>query len=250
MTPSEARRLASKPQDKNNLAKISNSLVESFVSKNNLGALKILFYIAKGKIEIDDREIREIHIDVKSACEYCNVEIRTLKRNLKQMSETSISFVDSKNSITEYISVIPYCKITNTKIEIKMFTKILKLISEVKNRFTTIDLENLMKLKSKHSVRMIQLLEMINGFDVGIPRRKRYLLEDLNGMFGTEYKNIYEFERKILKPVKEELDNESSLTFIYETITDDVNYRKQGRPSAIGVNIDLRDNKNRQLKMF
>jgi len=42
MTPGELRRLRNKPQDKSNLAKISNLLIEAFVSKNNLGALKWL----------------------------------------------------------------------------------------------------------------------------------------------------------------------------------------------------------------
>lgn len=248
MTPGELRRLRNKPQDKNNLAKISNSLIEAFVSKNNLGALKILFYIAKGKIEIDEREIREIHIDTNSACEYCKIDIKTLKRNLKQMSETSISFIDDKNDITEYITVIPYIKITNKKIELKMFSKILNLVAETKNRFTIIDVENLMQLRSKHSVRMIQLLEMIKGFGADIPKRKRYLLEDLNGMFGTEYTRLKEFERKILAPVKAELDDKSDLSFVYETVFEDS--VKQGRPSAIGVVIDLLDNQRRQRRFF
>lgn len=248
MTPSELRRLRNKPQDNSNLAKISNSLIEAFVSKNNLGALKILFYIARGKIEIDDRELRDIHIDTSSACNYCNIDIKTLKRNLKQMSETSISFIDNKNDITEYISVIPYIKITTKKIELKMFSKILNLIAETKNKFTIIDVENLMQLRSKHSVRMIQLLEMIKGFGLDIPKRKRYLLEDLNGMFGTDYKNIYEFERKILKPVKSELDDKSDLSFTFEAVYEDS--VKQGRPSAIGIVIDLIDNQRRQRRFF
>lgn len=248
MTPSELRRLRNKPQDKNNLAKISNSLIEAFVSKNNLVALKILFYIARGKIEIDEREIRDIYIDTSSACDYCNIDIKTLKRNLKQMSETSISFIDNKNDITEYITVIPYIKITAKKIELKMFSKILNLIAETKNKFTIIDVENLMQLRSKHSVRMIQLLEMIKGFGENIPKRKRYLLEDLNGMFGTEYSRLKEFERKILVPVKAELDDKSDLSFVYETVFEDS--VKQGRPSAIGVVIDLLDNQRRQRRFF
>jgi plasmid replication initiation protein len=129
-----------------------------------------------------------------------------------------------------------------------MFSKILNLIAETKNKFTIIDVENLMQLRSKHSVRMIQLLEMIKGFGVDIPKRKRYLLEDLNGMFGTEYSRLKEFERKILAPVKAELDDKSDLSFVYETIFEDS--VKQGRPSAIGIVIDLIDNQRRQRRFF
>ena len=67
-----------------------------------------------------------------------------------------------------------------------MFKKIIMLIAELKNKFTIIDLDNLMQLESKHSVRMVQLLEYIRGFSssdtvaetdkkVSIPKRKRYL---------------------------------------------------------------------------
>ena len=103
------------------------------------------------------------------------------------MTETSISFVDENEDVTEYINILPYAKIDKQKIEIKMFTKIVKLIAELKNKFTIIDLDNLMQLESKHSVRMVQLLEYIRGFaskenvaetekKVSIPKRKRYLL--------------------------------------------------------------------------
>ena len=175
------------------------------------------------------------------------------------MTETSISFVDKKEDITEYISILPYAKIHKNNIEIKMFKKIIMLIAELKNKFTIIDLDNLMQLESKHSVRMVQLLEYIRGFSstdtvaetdkkVSIPKRKRYLLEDLNGMFGVNYKGFYEFERKILKPVKEELDDKSDLSFLYQL--EEENTVSQGRKKHIAVTIDLIDNIKRQRRFI
>jgi plasmid replication initiation protein len=261
MTPSEARRKKLKPQTPENLAKIDNALIEAFVSKNNLFALKILFYIAKMKIELDikELELQTITLNVDNTLEYCKIDIRTLKRNIKQMTETSISFVDKKEDITEYISILPYAKIYKNNIEIKMFKKIIMLIAELKNKFTIIDLDNLMQLESKHSVRMVQLLEYIRGFSssdtvaetdkkVSIPKRKRYLLEDLNGMFGVDYKRFADFERKILKPVKEELDDKSDLSFLYQLEEDKT--VSQGRKKHIAVTIDLVDNIKRQRRFI
>ena len=116
-----------------------------------------------------------------------------------------------------------------------------------------------MQLESKHSVRMVQLLEYIRGFSstdtvaetdkkVSIPKRKRYLLEDLNGMFGVNYKGFYEFERKILKPVKEELDDKSDLSFLYQI--EEEHTSRQGRPRAIAITIDLVDNIKRQRRFI
>lgn len=226
---------------KNNLAKISNSLIESFVKKNNLGALKILFYISKNDVVYGSDELVTLRFNVKELSSYCNINSRTLYRNIKQMQETSVSFVIDDN-YEENITVIPYSKIEyNGFIELKLFKKILTLVSQVKNKFTIIDLENLMKLKSKHSVRMIQLLEMIDSFSENIAKRKTYDLDDLNGMFGTNYKRIKEFERKILVPVKSELDEISYLTFLYQ-INYDNPLHTRGRPRAISVTIDLVSN--------
>lgn len=234
--------------------KISNSLIEAFVKKNNLGALKILFYIASADIKLKKEELRTIKINVSDLVNYCNIDIKTLRRNIQQMQETTLTFVSFSDgvgegasspsarpqiSIEENITVIPYSKyIYGGEIELKIFEKVLALVSEVKNRFTIIDLENLMKLKSKHSVRMIQLLEMIDGFSTNVAKRKTYTLFELNSMFGTNYSRLKEFERKIVIPVKDELDQMSCLSFVYQ-LKYEKSDKKAGRPTAVSLTVDL-----------
>ena len=62
---------------------------------------------------------------------------------------------------------------------------------------------------------------------------------DLNDLFGTKYRNLYDIQRKILAPVKEELDMNSKLTFIYEIKFDNFDV---GRPKATSITIDVIDN--------
>lgn len=229
-----------------NLAKISNSLIESFVKKNNLGALKILFYISRSAFDLKSHssELITVNINLDHMLSFCNIDSKTLRRNVKQMQETVLTFVTFSDEgfsprLEEDITVIPYLKFDYSgKLELKMFSKVLSLVSDVKNKFTVINLENLMKLRSKHSVRMIQLLELIDGFSDHIAKRKTYTLSDLNGMFGTSYSRLKEFERKILVPVKIELDDISTLSYVYQ-----LNYSKNdsrpGRPVASSVTIDL-----------
>lgn len=254
MLPSEFKKNAHKKAS--SYAKISNSLVESFVKKNNLGALKILFYLSKHCQDVPLKDnLVTVKINVSSLVKTCNMDVKTFKRNLKQMQETSLTFVsDTLKGVSptyeEWITVIPYIKWNyNGFVEVQMFSKILKLVVGINNKFTVIDIENLMSLRSKHSVRMIQLLEMIEGFSDVVAKRKTYSLVDLNSMFGTNYKNMYEFERKILVPTKKELDEVSKLTFLYE-ITFDKLVSARGRPNAVGVTLDLLSNKQRQLKLF
>jgi len=239
MTPAELRKLKRKGKlnKQKNEAKVANALIEAFVRKNNLVALKIIFYLSKSDPPILNQKLITMTIDTNNLCEYCNIDPKTLRRNIQRMQETVIEFANEDNNI-EDIVVIPRAKyITGkSKLEIDMYAKMLKLISHVKNKYTVIDTKNLMKLESKHSVRMIALLEYINTFSKDVAKRKTYTLEDLNGMFGTKYERLGQFEQKILKPVKEELDSISKLSFQYE-----INYEAQpkGRPKAVSATIDL-----------
>jgi len=155
--------------------------------------------LARYDIHIPDKEIVKIVIDRNDLINYCNIDKQTLYRYVKKLVNTSISIV--KNNEITYISVIPKASfiLGTNKLEITMFKEVMELISEVKRRFTTINIINLMKLKSKHSIKMIQILEMINGFDEKVGKRKTYTLEQLNNLFGTNYKRLKTFENEVLK---------------------------------------------------
>lgn len=76
-------------------------------------------------------------------------------------------------------------------------------------------------------------------YDKDIPKRKKFELEDFNDFFGTSYKKLSDVQRFILEPVKEELDLNSKITFLYE-----VNFIQldKGRPKSHNITIDVVDN--------
>ncbi len=94
-------------------------------------------------------------------------------------------------------------------------------------------------------MRLLPILNMISRYDGA--KRKKYELQDLNAIFGTKYKNLTDISRYILTPVKSELDELGSLTFLFE-----INYISlgKGRPKAISITIDVIEQKNRQGKLF
>jgi len=206
MTPLEFRRRQKELQQLKTVepeVNISNTLVEALIKKNNLVGLKILFYLAKAEVKLDPSKPLKIitfKIDEKNLCDYCNIEKKTLRRNIKRLQETVIEFVDREKNTIEDIVMIPYAKyfVGKNRVEVHMYTKMLKLVMQVANNFTPINIENLVKLGSKHSVRMLMLLEYINTFSENSAKRKTYTLAELNGMFGTEYERLGQFEQKIL----------------------------------------------------
>ena len=107
----------------------------------------------------------------------------------------------------------------------------------------------MINLKNKHSIRLLTILENINSYDNKFGKVKYFTKDELNLLFDTKYTGIREIERTILKPIQEELDQHSSLSFIYDLVYD-IDTLKVGRKPLIGVKIYLKENKIRQLKMF
>lgn len=232
------------------LQKISNSFIENTIHKSNTGAIKTIFYIASILDKFDfTKELDTVQIDLQKMLKYTELKAQDIRNNLKAMQETSISFVNEEKKEELMINLLPYIEFKWGKniIEIKLFSKIAKLIVEVKNNYTFINTKQLMRLKKPQSLRLLPLLNRISQYDENIPKLKRFELLEINEFFGTKYKNFTDIERYILAPVKEELDSESNLSFIYE-----INFANlgKGRPKAKDIVIYLTENKKVQPKLF
>lgn len=226
--------------------KISNTFIENVITKNNSSAIKTVYYLASilETMDLDnmqDDKLVGITIDTKQMLKYTEMTMPEIKRNIKAMQETSITFVDEVQDIIEGMSLLPRYKIIpgKHKIEVDIFSKIGKMIIDVKKNYTFINTKTLMNLKSKHSLRLLPLLNKINQYDEHVAKRKKCDLEYLNSLFGTKYKNLYDIQRKILEPAKEELDLNSKLTFLHEINFDSF---EVGRPKATSITIDVIDN--------
>lgn len=241
-------------------ARVEKGIVETFVRRNNSVAIKILFYMARKHnldqclVNIDERVI-DFEFDVDDILKYCNIDRRSLRDNIKYMTETSIEIVDTKRKALTWITILPKAELKQKKLTITMFREIVEMISTGVKQYVTVDTDNLMRLKHKHSLKMIQLLEMINGFKfidkngkkMEIVKKQKYFsLEDINGFFGTKYVRAVDFERKIIKVAKHELDQYSKLSFKYEK---QFSEPKSGRPKLLGFTIEVKHLKNRQSTM-
>lgn len=246
MTPRElkAKQLQElKNQKAKPLRKISNNFINNVLSKNNKNAIKTVYYLASVLNEFDfEKPMDTIKIDLRKMFKYTEMTAQEVRHNLKAMQETSITFVNEEEEIEEFISLVPRVKFHYGKniVEIDLYSKIARLIIDVKNNYTFINTKELMQLNNKHSLRLLPLLHTISNYDIDIPKRKKMMLEELNEFFGTNYKTMSELERKILSPVKEELDNNSKISFIYE-----MNFISlgKGRPKIKDVTIDIIERK-------
>jgi len=248
--------------------KISNNFIESAIQRNNINTLKTIFYLASKLRSIDSiqdkkgREIVEIILDkdeIRKMLQYTEMTMSDLVRNVKAMQQTSITFINEFEQWEEGMSLLPLYKINygrKQSIEINIFVKIAKLIIDVKKNYTMIDTKKLMQFKSKHTLRFLPLLQRIGAYQKNvdmknaygsyttidvIAKRKKFTLDDLNDFFGTKYKTLYDLERKVLLPIKRELDLLSRTSFVYDINFDNFG---RGRPKAVSITIDVIDNSN------
>jgi plasmid replication initiation protein len=225
--------------------KIANTFIENAISKSNISALKTLYYLSTILTKVDmenmkDSKIVGIKIDKREMLKFTELSIQTLVKTTKQMQQTSITFNDD-DGVIEGMSLLPRYRFVPNKniIELDLYVRIARMIIDVKNKYTPMNIKDLMHVKSKHSLRLLALLARIKNYDNDVSKRKKMTLDELNAFFGVNYKKWNMLEKTILEPVKKELDLNAKISFIYEA-----NYENlgRGRPSFRDVTIDLVDN--------
>jgi len=258
MTVAEFKRLQKEKlaaQKAKPLQKISNNFINNTIASSNMSAIKTIYYLASILEKFEqleeqaDKRLLDITIDTREMLKYTEMSLPEIRRNLKAMQQTSITFINEAEQIEEGINLLPLYKFEygKHKIKISLFVQIAKMIVDVKKNYTFLNTKELMRLRNKHSLRLLPLLNTIAGYDDEVGKRKRMTLEELNEFFGTKYKRFVEIEKKILIPVKEELDNNSKISFIYDPNFESLG---RGRPRFKNVTIDVIERKNYQGKLI
>ena len=234
--------------------KISNSFIENAISNSNINALKTIYYLStilqdEDLKDKDPKSLMTIRIDKREMLKFTESSATGIVKTIDQLQKTNITFLDEENELHEGMSLLPYYGFLANKniVEIKLFIRIANLIIDVKRKYTNINIKDLMKLKSPHTLRFLAMLNRISQYDENIPKRKSLSLDELNLFFGTNYKKWSSIESKILKLIQDELNSVSDLTFIYESNFEALG---RGRPKFKDVTIDLINNKKRQPKLF
>jgi len=230
---------------------LANNLFLAFIKKNNTVGLKLCLVLSGAKSQIKYDDELQVKFNADELCTVMNISRKELSNNIKKVLQVHFSFVDDEGSLGETVPIHTY-KYDHSKkyITIGVSPIAKKLFTELgkgQYSFSSANANNLMTLKHKHSIRMQLLLELISNFDENIAKRKRYTLEELNGYFGTSYKRYIDLERKILIPVKEEIDSSSTLSFSYQFIDE---AHGTGRPKIKEVVIDLIEQKNVQGRLL
>ncbi len=233
--------------------KIANTFIDNAISRSNFSSLKTLYYLSTvlsgtDMSDIQDDKIIGIKIDKREMLKFTDLTVDTIIKTTKQMQETAITFVDA-DGVIEGMSLLPRYKFVPNKnvIELDLYVRIAKMIVDVEKNYTPINIKDLMLVKNAHSLRLLALLCRILNYDKDVAKRKRMSLDELNMLFGTNHKTWTDIERKILKPIKEDLDANSKISFAYEANFDKMG---KGRPGFTDVDIDPISKHSIQSRLF
>lgn len=224
------------PTISNDKALISNDLIKAmFHKKGSFTAIQLLIYIASRDEAntIKKGDYYHIKIDLSDFQKIHNTNKSTLYRHLDNIQQTIVTFYDKSNKeLWEKISLISKQeKITRSIIQIDMHEKIYSKIKQT-NDFSPLNATNFQNSLSYNTLRVLLLCGMINNYDTP---RKEFKLEELNFLFDTNYKSLYEFDRQIFQKAKIELDEYSNLSFESERL--ETLEIAKGRPKLRGIRI-------------
>lgn len=206
-----SQRLAQMEEEKKKplpMRKISNDFLLNTIEKNNTSTLKTMFYIATILKDIElqkykDDELIDIELNKKDLEEYTMISDSTLRRNIKQMQQTSITFFDEENKIQSGVSLIPRYEILFAKniIKLKIFANICRMIVDVEKNYTFMNVKNVMKLDSKHSIRMLGLLNNLDSYSINPTDKKtlEQIRDNLDLIKNPEYAKYVEQEDLVRK---------------------------------------------------
>lgn len=241
-TPQNRAKLqVKKDEERKSIKKISNTFIESAIHKSSHQALKVVFYLASVLEKIDlSGEYLTVRLSYEEALVFTGIGDKEFTRTLRAMQEVSITFINEEEEWEEYVNLLPSIRRLYGKkqVEIKLFSKVAKLILAVPKEIggTMLNVKEICKLKSKHSTRLLPMLHMINGFAYPAEKKKTFDLYELNAIFGTKNRSLYELESRILKEVQNELNTTSKMGFTYEL---NMGYHgiAKGRPKALSITI-------------
>lgn len=217
----------------NKLVIKSNKLIEARYELS-LNEQKIILYAVskldttKDKFNILELETKEF-MELLDTSQFRYTEIRELVSNL--MSKQVRIETDKRDLVANWISSIDYIKDTGL-IELEFSEKLIPYLLQLKERFTRYQLNNILHLKNKHSIRIYELLKQYQKIG-----QREFTINELKKilMLENKYKQFRDFNKSVLKLTMEEINEFTDLII-------DIDYIKKGRKvESIKYKIESKD---------
>lgn len=165
----------------------------------------------------DQRQFYEYEMTVKEFSELLNVENTNhtyLSKVTKRLMEKVVEIEDDKKIIqVHWLSSCIYYK-GEGKVKLELHRELMPYLLQLKEQFTTYYLSNILQMKSKHSIRLYEILksEQFKGnFKIEIDKLRKMM----NCENYTRYSN---FNQRVLKDAVDEIKNKTDIFVEYKAV--------------------------------
>lgn len=213
---------------KNGLVVKSNDLIQARYDLSLLEQ-KIILYA----VSMLDREREKFNILSLSVSEFSEnldgslIRYSEIKEVVERLMDKKLYIsTDDGELITHWVSSLEY-KSGSGVIDLEFSEKLVPYLLQLKNRFTSYQLKNILYLKNKYSVRIYELLKQYQNMTTDY---REFELDELKKILMIEegqYERIYDLEKWVLKPVCEEINANTDINTSYEKV-------KKGR-KVVGI---------------
>ena len=197
-----------------------NNLVEAKYSMT-LQQKRIMIWLVS-QIKPDDIDFKEHTLGIKELIEICQLsgessykEIRNITFSLIEKGIRIIDITDPSNKREIQVSWLSSADYYQGKVKLSFSPKLKPYLLQLKEKFTAINVIDLMQFKSVHAIRIYELLKQYQ--DIGERTLTIDEIKECCGVTGklTKYPD---FEQKILLISQREINKKSDIHFEFERI--------------------------------
>lgn len=205
---------------KNNLVVKSNQLIQARYDLN-LNEQKIILY-AVSKLDRDKDKFNILQIQTNEFMKLLNksqFRYTEIKELVSELMKKQVNIQTKKSDlVVNWLSSIEYLNNLGI-IELEFSEKLIPYLLQLRQQFTRYELKNILLLKSKHSIRMYELLKQYQ-----VIGKREFKICELKKMLCIEgqYERMYDFKRFVLDTAEQEINNHTDILVKYDDI-------KQGR---------------------
>ena len=200
----------------------SNDLILKTHYNLTLIEMKLVSYLIS-KIVAEDKEIKTVQISIKDFCKLTNIEPKgrnyeQIRNSIKSLRNKSWWISLDENNETQLLySWLDYAIIQKNTgiIEICLSKSLTPFLIQLRSRYTKYRLAEILKLKSKASIRLFEICQSQlyrSEFIIEIDLLKKLL--DISG----KYEDYRDLRKRILEPSVREINDLTCLNIEYEPI--------------------------------
>lgn len=209
----------------------------------SLNEQKILLCLIS-TIKPDDTHFREQTFDIKEFCKICGIDAhdgatyKKIRENIEDLACRVMWLIDNDSKTETLVRWLSTCVIekNSSKIRLKLDDNIAPYLMMISNNYTRIPIHSIVRMKSKYSILIYELLKSYQFQGNNI----LFSLEDLRQRLDCEheYENFYNFRKRVIEKAVEDINK-------YTELEVEVNYLKNGKAYS-GVIFQIRDLSKRE----